>query len=170
MEQGRLAHVLLQYLPVLAPDLRRMAALKYLAAAAGGLGEAWRLTFADKVLAVIGLPALAGLFSQGSRAEAAVEGLVSLPCGREITVAGQVDRIAETQEAVLIADFKTGSAVAPGDTPASFIAQMALYRAVLAPLWPDKPLRMILVWIDGPSIAELEPGVLDAALASIEAS
>jgi ATP-dependent helicase/nuclease subunit A len=168
MEQGRLAHVLLQYLPGLAPDLRRMAALKYLAAAAGGLGEAWRLTFADKVLAVIGLPALAGLFSPGSRAEAAVEGLVSLPGGREITVAGQVDRIAETQEAVLIADFKTGSAVAPGDTPASYIAQMALYRAVLAPLWPDKPLRMILVWIDGPSIAELESGVLDAALASIE--
>jgi ATP-dependent helicase/nuclease subunit A len=46
---------------------------------------------------------------------------------------------------------------------------MALYRAVLAPLWPRKPLRMMLVFIDGPAIAELETGALDAALASFEA-
>ncbi|SFK47725.1 double-strand break repair helicase AddA [Methylocapsa palsarum] len=167
MEQGRLAHLLLQYLPGLAPDLRRTAALNYLAAAAGGLGAAWRQALADKIIAVLDLPALKDLFSPGSIAEAPLEGAVALPGGRKIAVAGQVDRIAETPEAVLVADFKTRGGAA-GGVPASYIAQMALYRAVLAPLWPGKPLRMSLVWIDDASVVELETGALDAALASIE--
>jgi ATP-dependent helicase/nuclease subunit A len=46
---------------------------------------------------------------------------------------------------------------------------MALYRALLAPLWPDKTLRMALIWTAGPSIIWLPDKMLDAALAAFAA-
>jgi ATP-dependent helicase/nuclease subunit A len=46
---------------------------------------------------------------------------------------------------------------------------MALYRAVLAPLWPDKTLRMLLIWTAGPRVVWLPAGMLDAALAALAA-
>jgi ATP-dependent helicase/nuclease subunit A len=47
--------------------------------------------------------------------------------------------------------------------------KMALYRRVLAPLWPDKPLRMLLIWTAGPRVVWLPAGKLDAALAALAA-
>ena len=44
---------------------------------------------------------------------------------------------------------------------------MALYRAVIAPLWPDKQLRMLLVFTAGPNVVELEAAALDAALLAL---
>jgi ATP-dependent helicase/nuclease subunit A len=46
---------------------------------------------------------------------------------------------------------------------------MALYRAVLAPLWPHKTLRMLLIWTAGPRVVWLPTGMLDAALAVLAA-
>jgi ATP-dependent helicase/nuclease subunit A len=46
---------------------------------------------------------------------------------------------------------------------------MALYRAILAPLWPNKTLRMLLIWTEGPLAVSLPAGRLDAALATFAA-
>ncbi len=40
------------------------------------------------------------------------------------------------------------------DIPQRYLAQMALYRAALAPLWPDKRLRMLLVWTAEPLVVD----------------
>ena len=49
-------------------------------------------------------------------------------------VSGQIDRLAVTDDAVLIADFKTNRPPpkTAEETPALYLAQMALYRAALA--------------------------------------
>jgi ATP-dependent helicase/nuclease subunit A len=44
---------------------------------------------------------------------------------------------------------------------------MALYRAVLAQLWPNKTLRMLLIWTEGPFVVPFPAERLDAALAAL---
>jgi ATP-dependent helicase/nuclease subunit A len=163
--RGRLTHLLLQYLPGIAARHRRGAALAFLAARAPGLDDTARQDLAGEVLKVIALPELAGLFGPGSKAEVSFAGRLVLG-QRTIDVPGRVDRIGENQKEILAADYKTGPCPLDG-TPAEYIAQMALYRAVLAPLWPDKPLRMLLIWTAGPRVVWLPAGTLDAALAAL---
>ncbi len=68
---------------------------------------------------------------------------------------------------MILADYNTVAPVDAAAPPASYIAQMALYRALLAPLWPDKHLRCLLIWTTGAKIAELSAAQLDAALARL---
>ena len=56
-----------------------------------------------------------------------------------------------TADAVLIADYKTNRPAPrrPEDAPAAYVAQLALYRAVLAKLYPGRAVRAALVWTAG---------------------
>jgi ATP-dependent helicase/nuclease subunit A len=166
--RGRLMHLLLQYLPGVAALHRRDVALAFLAAQATGLDDTARQNLARDVLTVIALPELAGLFGPGSKAEVSVAGRIA--AGRQmIEVNGKIDRIGENEREILAADYKTGAPCPLDSTPAEYIAQMALYRAVLAPIWPDKTLRMLLIWTAGPRVVWLPAEMLDAALAALAA-
>ncbi|MEJ0092465.1 MAG: double-strand break repair helicase AddA [Methylocella sp.] len=166
---GELTHVLLQYLPDVAPDRRREAAHAFLQARANDLDEKLRSGLIAAALGVIEAPELGSLFGPGSKAEVAVAGAALLPRGGSVDVLGRIDRIGETADEILIADYKTGAPCALADIPARYIAQMALYRAVLAPLWPEKRLRLMLIWTAKPLVVDLDDASLDAALASIPA-
>ena len=78
-------------------------------------------------------------------------------------MSGQVDRLPVTQDAVLIADFKTNRP-APRqieEVPSGYVHQLALYRAVLMKLYPDRPVRAALIWTEVPDLMELsarDPG------------
>ncbi len=117
-------------------------------------------------MAVIDAPELTQLFAPGSKAEVPIAGRI-VHKGTPIDVIGQIDRIAEGETEVLIADFKTGEPRAADETPDTYLIQMALYRAALAPLWPQKHLRMLLVWTYGPKIVTLDEAILDRALAKL---
>jgi ATP-dependent helicase/nuclease subunit A len=88
--------------------------------------------------------------------------------GRDIAVSGQVDRLAVTANAVLIADYKTNRPAPrdPAKVPA-YVAQLALYRAVLARLYPGRTIRAALVWTDVPDLMEVSAAALDQALAGV---
>ncbi len=166
LERGRLMHVLLQYLPEVAADARQSAAQSFLDARASDLDADARDALIDETLAVLESPALADLFGARARAEVAIAGRILAPDGQTRDVVGQVDRIVETEREVIIADYKTGAPCAAAATPKNYLIQMALYRAVLSPLWPKKRLRMLLIWTAGPQVAELADGQMDAALAT----
>ncbi len=163
---GLLAHRLLQVLPGIAPELRREAAHGFLAGQGDGPSEAECRDLVEAVHRVIEMPELAELFGLGSRAEVSVAGHVLLPSGVRIPVSGRVDRIAVTDTAVLVADFKTGAR--PETVPSAYLTQMALYRAALAPLWPEKRLHMLLIWTAGPSVTWLDDDRLDGVLLGVE--
>ncbi len=167
MRRGRLMHVLLQHLPTVAPEKRRAIAGTFLQARAADLPDADKSRLIDDALAIIEAPDLAALFAPGSRAEVPIAGRVILPNGHEVAVSGQIDRIAEAESEVLVADFKTGQPFEAADTPEAYLVQLALYRAALAPLWPQKQLRMILVWTYGPKIVTLDDAILDRAFAAL---
>ncbi|EJW13657.1 ATP-dependent nuclease subunit A [Rhodovulum sp. PH10] len=166
--RGVLVHRLLQTLPDLPAARRAAAAADFLALRATDLTTAECEKLAAEIVALLADSRLAPLFGPGSRAEVPIVGrLPAAPGGPIRVVSGRVDRLAITPEAVLIADFKTNRPApkTAAAAPPAYVAQLALYRAVLARIYPDHPVRALLVWTDGPDPMELSADLLDAALA-----
>jgi ATP-dependent helicase/nuclease subunit A len=166
--RGSLVHRLLQALPDIPPARRSKAAQDYLVRAGALLGAEERGKIVEQVMRVLADARFAELYGPGSRSEVPIVGRLMLG-GREVRVSGQIDRLAVTQGSVLIADFKTNRP-APrriAEVPPGYVRQLALYRAVLAKLYPDKPLRAALIWTEVPDLMELSGEVLDGALARV---
>ncbi len=161
---GAALHLLLQHLPPLAPAARADAARTYLSARPDLLPAARHDRLIAEALAVIDLPALAPLFAPDARAELPMLAHLARADGTRLEVSGTIDRLAVTADRVLLADFKTGTPQA--EVPLAYREQLALYSAVLAPLWPDRPLRALLVWTAGPAVVELDPAALEGLVAA----
>jgi ATP-dependent helicase/nuclease subunit A len=140
-------------------------AAAWLAREAADLDAAIRAGWAEEAVATLALPDAAALFSPGSRAEAPVVGMVDTTSGR-VAISGQIDRLAITADAVLFADIKTNRPppLRVEDVPRIYRRQLALYRALLAAIYPDRPVRGFLLWTDGPRLMEVPAELLDAAL------
>ena len=63
---------------------------------------------------------------------------------------------------VLLCDFKTNrrTPATPEQVPVAYLRQMAAYRALLAALYPDRPIRCTLVWTEDASVMPLEEALL----------
>ena len=156
--RGLLIHRLLQSLPEL-PERRRAAACRrYLERRAPDLNAAARREIAAQTLAVLRDPAFAPLFGPGSRAEVPLAGRV----GDEV-ISGQVDRLAITDDAVLVVDYKSSRAPPEREAgvPVVYLRQMAAYRAILREIYPDRPVRCALLWTDGPRLMPLGDRLMD---------
>jgi ATP-dependent helicase/nuclease subunit A len=160
LARGNLVHRLMQSLPDLLPEWRENAARRYLARNAKVFSAAEQEALLAKVLAVLDDKRFAPMFVPGSRAEVPIIGRLH---GRPLS--GQVDRLVVTPKAVLIGDYKTNNP-APRrleDVPPGYVKQLALYRAVLRKLYPDRPIRAALIWTEIPEIMEIPGDRLDAA-------
>jgi ATP-dependent helicase/nuclease subunit A len=156
-QRGRLMHELLHHLPALAPADRAQAARRFLAQPSHGLSADEVEGWAAEALAVTEAPDHAALFASGSRAEVPLIGTVQTPRG-SFTVSGQVDRLAVTEREVLIVDYKTNR---PPPDQASGVAlayrrQLALYRALLAEIYPSHTVRAFLLWTATPLLMEID--------------
>lgn len=160
--RGSLLHRLFELLPRLEPAARGDAARRLARNAMPEMPDAEREALAREAMGVI--DAHPGFFGPGSRAEVPVVGLVG-----KTAVAGQVDRLVVAEDEIRILDFKSNRQppARPEDAPQAYVAQLALYRALVAPLYPGRRVRCILVWTAGPSISEIAPEALDAALARL---
>ena len=164
--RGVLVHRLLQSLPDIPRAARLEAARRHLARTAGAFSAEEREILVEQVRRVLDDPRFAQLFLPGSRAEIPIVGRLQ---GGAVAVSGQVDRLVVTDDSVLLADYKTNRP-APRrleDVPKAYVVQLALYRAVLAQLYPDKPIRAALVWTDVPDLMEVSAAALDAALCTV---
>ena len=157
---GSAVHELLQLLPARSPAERPEAGRAYLRARGQAFPAELHGRVLAEALAVIGHPALAPLFGEGARAEVALAGRLPAPDGTMRDLAAKVDRLVATPHAVIVADFKTG--VPTPAVPLAYREQLALYRRLVEPLWPGRPVRALLVWTRGPAIVELDAQVLEA--------
>ena len=84
-------------------------------------------------------------------------------------VSGQIDRLVVTPDEVLVVDYKSGHAPPPNvaGVPPAYIRQLALYRAVLASLYPELPVKAALLWTEAPEMMEISAATLDAGLEAI---
>ncbi len=165
--RGLIIHRLLQLLPDLQPDGRRAAARALLAREID-LTDAQRSEMADAALAVLEDARFADVFGPGSRAEAAVAGTArGLPAG--LAVSGRVDRLLVQPGRVLVVDFKTNRP-APDrieDADPAYLAQMAVYAAVLAEIFPGRRIEAALVWTDGPKLMPVSENIMAETLARL---
>ncbi|HVW75307.1 MAG TPA: double-strand break repair helicase AddA, partial [Rhizomicrobium sp.] len=133
--RGQVVHALLARLPEIAPARRRAVALAFVQAS--GLKQPEALV--DETLAVLDDPAFAAAFAPGSQAEAGL--LAKLPeLGVGARINGRIDRLAVTDQQVLILDYKTNRPppAREEDVPAVYLAQMALYRAAAAKVFAGR--------------------------------
>src|SRR5262249_43034235 len=141
----------------------------HLARNAPGWSEAEREALAEKVIALIADSRFAAVFAEGSRAEVAIVGRLSLQERPSTVVSGQIDRLVVTPNEVFIVDFKTNHAPpkAAGEAPPAYVRQLALYRAVLSQLYPQHTIRAALLWTETADLMEISAPALDAELTSL---
>lgn len=166
LKRGTIVHRLMQSLPDIPPERRTSAARRYLERQTRDVPESELDLIASQVLALLSDPRFAPLFAPGSRAEVPIVGHVG-----DGVVNGIVDRLMVGPDGVLIADYKTNRpaphTIAEATTDFSgYVRQLAHYRAVLAQLYPDRPIRAALLWTDTPALMEIPADALDAALNS----
>ena len=169
MQRGTLVHRLLQSLPDIAGERRHEAALAYLARNANNWTADERGALAESALALIADPRFAPVFALGSRAEVSIVGRLERPHRQPALVSGQIDRLVVGNHEVLIVDFKTNHAPPQQATeaPRGYIRQLALYRAVLGQLYPQRTVRAALLWTETPELMEISAPALDAELAAV---
>ena len=168
VQRGTLVHRLLQSLPDIALQRRRDAALSYLARNADDWSDEERGALADGVLALIADARFAPVFAAGSRAEVSIVGRLERQGQPAALVSGQIDRLVVTPEEVLIVDFKTNHAPpkTAAEVPSGYVRQLALYRAVLRKLYPERVIRTALLWTETTEMMEISAPALDRELAS----
>ena len=117
------------------------------------------------VLSILDDARFAPLFAPGSRAEVSVMGTLVVR-GAERAVSGTIDRLAVTDDAVLIGDYKTTRPPprALSDAPPEHVLQLALYRALLAPIYPGRRISGALVYTEAPVLVAVPEQVLEDAL------
>ncbi len=167
--EGNLLHALLQYLPAVATDKHESAAAHFLEKRAEGLPDERRRDLVRQALRVITDPLLEPVFGPQGRAEVTIAGRIPRRSGGHVEIAGRIDRLSETGADVLIVDFKSGRPGRDGKIPPHYMTQMALYRAALAPLFPEKQIRALIVWTSGPDVVELSEASLEAAVLELTA-
>ncbi|MGA0602257.1 double-strand break repair helicase AddA [Caulobacter sp. KR2-114] len=168
--RGEIIHRLLQILPDLPPDQRADGAARLLARERD-LSETQRAEMAAAALTVLGDARFAEVFGPGSRAEVALAGAAArLPPG--LAISGRVDRLMVTPARVLVVDFKTNRP-APArieDADRAYVVQMAVYRAVLAEVFPGRSIEAALVWTDGPRLMPVPENLMLEVLDEIVAN
>lgn len=144
LEKGQLVHALLQFLPTIEPQKRQDVAQSWLQKK---VPEDFDYqTLARRVVGVVDIKEIAALFSPLSRAEQRITGRL----GDGQIISGQVDRLVELPDRIMVCDYKSGVHV-PQDvtkTPRNYLVQMAAYRRVLRDIWPDKKIMCFLVWVE----------------------
>jgi ATP-dependent helicase/nuclease subunit A len=169
LEKGRLIHRMLQTLPDISPDERGDAAQRYVERAAGYWPKRERDALVASILHLLSNPDLQEVLSAHGQAEVSIMGTLALDDQR-FAVSGRIDRLADLDDRVIILDYKTNRVppATPDAIPFAHRAQLAIYREILKPLYPGKPIDCLLVYTENASIHRLSETALALALAQLK--
>jgi ATP-dependent helicase/nuclease subunit A len=169
LQKGKLVHRLLQVLTELPISERRDAARRYADRAARFWPASEKTVLVESVMSVLGNPGLEAIFSQRSQSEVSIMGTLSLE-GSDYAISGRVDRLAEDRDRVTVLDYKTNR-IPPQDAdsvPLAHRAQLAIYREILKPLYPEKEIDCVLVYTETAKVISLPPELLARSLAELQ--
>jgi ATP-dependent helicase/nuclease subunit A len=164
--RGTITHALLQHLPAIAEGDREALASAFVDRRGAALPAHVRRNIVIETLAVLSDARFGAIFGTQSIAEAPVAAVIPRPSGQgpALNLSGQLDRLAITDDAVLIVDYKTNRPPPAEVTSVSdaYLYQLAAYRLALAEVYPGKTIRAALLWTDGPRLMEIPDSVLDS--------
>ena len=167
IQRGNAIHYLLQYLPEISSQnsqtaiLRRQYSANYLRMTF----PHWRIDqqnkIIDEVIAILEDIRFEGLFSDNSRAEVSLTGILD-PGGLNYTVNAQIDRIAIFSNKVMIVDYKSDRFVPPNpqDMAAQYLVQLAMYRQLVRQIFTDKQIICAIAWTRIPQLMEISDELL----------
>ncbi|MFN4010900.1 MAG: double-strand break repair helicase AddA [Pannonibacter sp.] len=172
LERGRLLHRLLETLPDLPAGERAAAAERLIASglAPRFANRADELT--SEVLRIVEDPAFAELFAEGGLAEVPITGQLVAADGITVQVTGQIDRLVVNANRVLILDYKTNRHVPEDATgiPPDYLAQLAVYRALLLEIYPGHDVEAALLWTSVPRLMPVDNTALDTILMRLKST
>ncbi len=86
--------------------------------------------------------------------------------GKDHAVSGILDRLAVSESRVVIVDYKTNRPPPQNlsTVPDAYIAQLALYRKLLEPLYPGKTVEAALLFTEGPHLIDIPVDAMQIAL------
>jgi len=166
-QRGIFLHRLYELLPGLPAERRETAARLVAVRLVPGVTDHDVAALLRPVLAALKDPATAWIFAEGSRAEVPVAGTVTLPGGGRRAISGRIDRLVVQPNVVDIVDIKTGRE-RPAVEDGAILRQMALYRALLTGVYPERTIRCHVFWGDMPRTEVLASAALDRVLENID--
>lgn len=168
IRRGVLLHSLIERLPGVAPDARQAAAVRWLAAQQAEPDAAVHAAMAEEARAVLAHSEWAALFGPGSLAEAPFSAVID----GGIVVAGTVDRLLVTDDAVLVVDYKTGAHVPARaeEVAPAYLRQMAAYAAALGVIFPGRRVGAALLYTAAPKLIALPAELLAVHKPGLEAA
>jgi len=155
----------------LSPATWSKAAKAFLAERGRSLPERTRKSIAAEALAILEDPAFGPVFSAESRAEVPIVAIIPRPqgSGPALRIAGQIDRLVELPDKILIVDYKTNRRApqTPDDVAPVYLYQLAAYRLALQEIYCEKRVEAALLWTDGPRLMEISGSTLDIYAAGL---
>ncbi|MGF7158658.1 ATP-dependent helicase/nuclease subunit A [Rhodoligotrophos appendicifer] len=154
LTRGRLIHKLLEALPELSLTARETAARKFLAHPAHKLREDQQNNIWEEVSAILEDTRFAAVFAPGSLAEVPLAGF-SRDDG--VKLVGRIDRLAVTDDEVLIVDYKTNQSppLSQNEVPEAYRRQLGIYAELAGRIFPSRHVRCALLWTYGPHLMEV---------------
>ena len=161
-KRGKLIHRLLETLPNLSPADWDKALKRYLALKTHELTPEQQAEIATETFAVLTNSKLSVLFGPKSIAEVPLAGTVGDGINARV-IAAQIDRLVMDGDRVIIVDYKTNRPPPMDESQAApqYLRQMALYRAALRSIYPDRRVEAVLLWTDVPRAMWLSEAVLN---------
>jgi ATP-dependent helicase/nuclease subunit A len=123
-----------------------------------------------ETLAILATPKFAPLFAPGSRAEVPLVAMIPRPAfaksGPPLRLSGQIDRLAVTDQEVLIVDYKTNRPPPRHleNVPETYLLQLAAYTLALRQIYADRRIGSAIIWTDGPHMMEIPDHTIEAAI------
>ena len=163
--RGTITHALLQHLPAFAKSGWEKAAKEFVAMRGAELSPRVRDSIIKETLAILNAPEFSALFGPHSRAEVPTVALIPNPKskGPPLKLIGQIDRLVDLGNEVLIVDYKTNRPP-PGTVEgvaAAYLFQLAAYSLALGAVNPTRPVRAALLWTQVPRIMQIPADILD---------
>ncbi|ARO15712.1 ATP-dependent helicase/nuclease subunit A [Ketogulonicigenium robustum] len=159
--RGTIVHLLLEHLPQIAPAMRHARGAQLV-----GLVEDYALAGPPEALvrdaiAILDNPANAALFQPDGLPEVALTADIA---GRRFH--GIIDRLIVTGDTITAIDFKTNrvAPTAASATPEGVLRQMGAYYAMLRTIYPERVIRVMILWTATGELMDVPPDVAQAAL------
>ena len=163
MLRGSITHRLLEILPGLDADAQDRAASRIVAPYyPDPLDDQAIASIRSDVDQLLRNPSLKNIFDQNGRVEVPISGRL----GNQM-ISGVIDRLMITDHDVMIIDFKTGQPPVHGNIPQDYISQLAIYRHVLAELYPAHHIRAGLVYTEDASLHWVDEKAMDMVIQSV---
>jgi ATP-dependent helicase/nuclease subunit A len=163
--RGTLTHALLEHLPAFPKERRRDAATAFVNSRGAALSGRIRSSMISEALAVLNHPDFGDLFGPDSAAEVSIAAEIPRPSGQKgppLKLTGQIDRLAVTNDHVLIVDYKTNRRppLAIDGVADIYLYQLSAYGLALQQIYPRLQVRAALLWTETATLMEVPPTLL----------